>query len=237
MTGGLSSAAGVVVTLDRVADEEYQDDQRRRPAHGEHSGAAFPLSRTELAFLPGSRPGRRTRLVTSVFIVDPPGQLQYMAQGPAWLGTSSTGVDIPDAPNGSRWRAANQRGLIADQERWTLLLVPVNRPAQTHHLPDETAGPAARLFPLFPGLAAAVTVPGPPGTPSLGGGSAASVKGAVTAAHGRLRDKEELASGAALRLAAAAPTPTRCSSCWQACPSSRRPVRLTRTAGPVPVLY
>ena len=66
----------------------------------------------------------------------------------------------------------------------------MNRPAQTHHLPDGTAGPAARLFPRFQGWRL-LTVPRPPEDAQPAAWMAASVKGAVTAAHGRLRGSAE----------------------------------------------
>ena len=107
----VGSCDPLVVTLDRVADEEYQDDQRRRPGHGEHSGAASSSEQDGVGFSSGEQAGTADpSAATSVFIVDPPGQLQYMAQRLRRAGYVIHRVDIPDAPMDCGWRVTSADG-------------------------------------------------------------------------------------------------------------------------------
>jgi hypothetical protein len=96
----------LVVTLDRVADEEYRDDQRRRPGRGQHGDAASSSERDGAAFSAGQQAGASGEPATSVFIIDPPGQLQYLAERLRRAGYTVCRVDIPDAPIKCGWRVA-----------------------------------------------------------------------------------------------------------------------------------
>ncbi len=92
----------LVVTLDRVAEDELGDDQRPQPDHGQQNGAAAG----------GPQAGTNPAALTSVFVVDPPGQLQYLAQRLGQAGYVVRRVDVPGVPLECGWQVSAADGSL-----------------------------------------------------------------------------------------------------------------------------
>jgi hypothetical protein len=101
----------LVVTLDRVADEEYRDGHHQQADHGQHSGAASSSEENIADSSPGQQTGTADpSAAASLFIIDPPGQLQYLAQRLGRAGYVVHRVDIPGDPLKRGWRVTSADG-------------------------------------------------------------------------------------------------------------------------------